>query len=356
MAWRVLFPLIFSLIMAGSASSQVLREEQMAPLTEIAKKAIQAGKIPGAVILIGHEGRIIYRQVFGLSALKPKKAPMTFRTIFDLASLTKVVATSTAVMQLAEDGKLNLEDPVAKYWPEFKGSGKEEITVRDVLTHYSGLRPALDLKPHWSGPTAALRMIEEEKPLFPPGTNYIYSDINFIILGELVSRLSGDPLDVYCAEHIFRPLEMDDTGFKPSPDFRSRIAPTEYQNGKGKMLWGEVHDPIAYNMGGIAGHAGLFSTADDLAIFAQMVLDGGRRKNVQILSPLTVKNMTTPQSPPDKVPLRGLGWNIDSSLVSEGSYGHKGFTGTGIWIDPVSNTYVIILTNRVHPNGKGKVE
>ncbi len=356
MMWRVLFPLIFSLIMAGSASSQALLEAQMTPITEIAKKAIQAGRIPGAVILIGHEGRIIYRQVFGLSALKPKKAPMTFRTIFDLASLTKVVATSTAVMQLAEGGKLNLEDPVAKYWPEFKGSGKEEITVRDVLTHYSGLRPALDLKPHWSGHTAALRMIEEEKPLFPPGTNYIYSDINFIVLGELVSRLSGEPLDIYCAEHIFRPLEMDDTGFKPSPDFRSRIAPTEYQDGKGKMLWGEVHDPIAYNMGGVAGHAGLFSTADDLAIFAQMVLDGGRRKNVQILSPLTVKNMTTPQSPPDKMPLRGLGWNIDSSLVSEGSYGHKGFTGTGIWIDPISNTYVIILTNRVHPNGKGKVE
>ena len=344
------------MIVAGSASSQALREEQMAPISEIARKAIQAGKIPGAVILIGHEGKIIYRQVFGLSALKPKKIPMTIHTIFDLASLTKVVATSTAVMQLVENGKLNLEAPVAKYWPEFKGSGKEEITVRDVLTHYSGLRPALDLKPHWSGYVAALRMIEEEKPLSPPGTNFIYSDINFIILGELVWRLSGEPLDAYCAEHIFRPLEMDDTGFKPSSDFRSRIAPTEYQNGKGKMLWGEVHDPIACNMGGVAGHAGLFSTADDLAIFAQMVLDGGRRKNVQILTPLTVKNMTTPQSPPDKMPLRGLGWNIDSSLASEGSYGHKGFTGTGIWIDPVSNTYVIILTNRVHPTGKGKVE
>jgi len=356
MVWRILFPLIFSMVMASSASSQTLREDQMAPIAEIAKRAIQAGKIPGAVILIGHEGKIIYRQVFGLSALKPKKVPMTINTIFDVASLTKVVATSTAVLQLAEMGKLNLEDPVAKYWPEFKRNGKEEITVRDLLTHYSGLRPALDLKPHRSGYVTTLKMIEEEKPLFPPGTNFIYSDINFIVLGELVWRLSGEPLNVYCADHIFRPLEMDDTGFKPSPDFRSRIAPTEYQNGTGKMLWGEVHDPIAYNMGGVAGHAGLFSTADDLAIFAQMVLDGGRRKSVQILSPLTVKNMTTPQSPPDKMPLRGLGWNIDSSLASESSYGHKGFTGTGIWIDPASNTYVIILTNRVHPNGKGKVE
>jgi uncharacterized protein YbbC (DUF1343 family) len=229
--------------------------------------------------------------------------------------------------------------------------------VRDLLTHYSGLRPALDLHPSWSGYETALRMIEEENPLFPPGTNFIYSDINFIILGELVSRISGEPLDAYCAEHIFRPLGMEDTGCRPSAVLRPRIAPTQYQHEtRGKMLWGEAHDPIAYNMGGVAGHAGLFSTADDLAIFAQMILDGGRRENVQILSPLMVKNMTAPQSPPDKIPFRGLGWDIDSSLVSESSYGHKGFTGTGIWIDPISKTYVIILTNRVHPNGKGKVE
>jgi uncharacterized protein YbbC (DUF1343 family) len=344
------------MIIVSSASSQALREEQLAPITEIAKRAIQAGKIPGAVILIGHEGKVVYRKVFGLRVLKPKKVSMTMDTIFDIASLTKVVATSTAVMQLVEMGKLDLEDPVAKYWPEFKGSGKEEITVRDLLTHYSGLRPALDQKPNWSGYVTGLRMIEEEKPLFPPGTNFIYSDINFIILGELVWRVSGEPLSAYCAEHIFKPLEMEDTSFKPSSVLRSRIAPTEYQNGTGKMLWGEVHDPIAYNMGGVAGHAGLFSTADDLAIFAQTILDGGRRENVQVLRALTVKNMTTSQSPPDKLPLRGLGWNIDSSLASEGSYGHKGFTGTGIWIDPVSKTYVIILTNRVHPNGKGKVE
>ncbi|OGP88391.1 MAG: serine hydrolase [Deltaproteobacteria bacterium RBG_16_48_10] len=355
--WRILFPLIFSMIIASAASSEALQEEQMAPMTEIAKKAIQAGKIPGAVILISNEGKVVYRKAFGVSAVSAKKLPMTPNTIFDVASLTKVIATCTAVMQLAETGKLNLEDPVAKYWPEFKVSGKEEITVRDLLTHYSGLRPSLDLKPNWSGYVTALRMIEEEKPLFPPGTNFIYSDINFIILGELVWRLSGEPLDTYCAEHIFKPLEMDDTGFKPSSAFRHRIAPTEYKRGTtGGMLWGEVHDPVAYSMEGVAGHAGLFSTADDLAIFAQMVLGGGSRKNVQILSPLTVKKMTTPQSPPDKMPLRGLGWSIDSSLASEASYGHKGFTGTGIWIDPVSNSYVIILTNRVHPNGKGKVE
>ncbi len=355
--WRILFPLILSFMIAVSASSQVLREEQIAPISEMAKKTIQAGKIPGAVILIGNQGKVVYRRAFGFRALKPKKLLMASDTIFDIASLTKVIATSTAVMQLVEKGKLNLEDPVAKYWSEFKANGKEEITVRDLLTHYSGLRPGLDSKPKWSGCETALSMIEEEKPILPPGTSFIYSDINFIILGELVSRISGEPLDVYCADHIFKPLGMKDTGFKPSTVLRPRIAPTEYQNGtRGKMLWGEVHDPTANNMGGVAGHAGLFSTADDLAIFAQMVLDGGSRKSVQILSPLMVEKMIIPQSPPDKMPLRGLGWNIDSSLVSVGSFGHKGFTGTGIWIDPVSNTYVIILTNRVHPKGRGNAE
>ena len=356
-SWKISFLLTFPVLIATLASAQILREEQMAPITVVAKKAIQAGKIPGAVILVENQGKIVCRRAFGLRTLKPKKLPMTTDTIFDIASLTKVVATSTAVAQLVEIGKLNLEDPVAKYWPEFRANGKEEITVRDLLTHFSGLRPALDLKPDWSGYKEAIAMIEQEKPVLPPRTSFIYSDINFIILGELVSRVSGESFDVYCAEHIFEPLRMKDTGFKPSAVLLPRIAPTQYQHGTaGKMLWGEVHDPTAYRMGGVAGHAGLFSTADDLAIFAQMVLDGGSRKGVQILRPLTVKEMTIPQSPPGKMPLRGLGWNVDSSLVSVGSFGHNGFTGTGIWIDPVSNTCVIVLTNRVHPNGRGKVE
>ena len=343
--------------MATSVSPQMLREEQMSPLAEMAKKAVQTGKIPGTVILIGNQGKVIYRRAFGHRALKPKKLPMTADTIFDIASLTKVIATSVAVAQLVEIGKLNLEDTVAKYWPEFKANGKEGITVLDLLTHYSGLRPALDRKPDWSGYDTALRMIEDEKPVLSPKTGFIYSDINFIILGELVSRVSGESFDVYCANHIFKPLRMKDTGFKPSSLLQTRIAPTQYEHGNaGKILWGEVHDPIARNMGGVAGHAGVFSTADDLAIFAQMILDGGSRKDVQILSTHMVKKMTAPQSPPDRMPLRGLGWYIGSSLISAGSIEHRGFTGTGIWIDPDSNTYVIILSNRVHPNGKGNVE
>jgi CubicO group peptidase (beta-lactamase class C family) len=187
----------------------------MVPVFKIIKKTIRSGKIPGAVVLIGKQDRVLYRRAFGHRAIKPKKLPMTIDTIFDLASLTKVVATTTALMQLVQEGKLCLEDPVAKYWPEFKANGKENITVRELLTHYSGLRPDLDLKIEWSGYDTALKIIIAEKPMFPPGSNFVYSDINFIILGELVHRISGQPLDVYCAERIFKPLGMKDTGFKP---------------------------------------------------------------------------------------------------------------------------------------------
>ncbi|MBI5968493.1 MAG: DUF1343 domain-containing protein [Deltaproteobacteria bacterium] len=338
-------------------SPPVLPGEQLRPIAYIVKKAIRAGQIPGAVVLIGNQGKVVYCQAFGYRVTRPKKLSMTPNTIFDVASLTKVIATTTALMQLVERGKLDLEDPICQYWPEFKINGKERITVRDVLTHYSGLRPALGLKPAWSGYETALQKIVAEKPISPPGKRFGYSDINFVILGELIQRISGKSLEVYCRDHIFKPLGMKDTCFKPARDQRKRIAPTE-----GDRI-GEVHDTMAYRMGGIAGHAGLFSTADDLAIFAQMLLDGGHTQNGQILSPLMVEKMTMPQSPPDKMPWKGLGWDIDSpfgsnrnELLSAGSYGHKGFTGTGIWIDPVSRTYIIILTNRLYPGGQGDVD
>ncbi|MGD0456636.1 MAG: exo-beta-N-acetylmuramidase NamZ domain-containing protein [Terriglobia bacterium] len=340
-----------------------LTAEKLAAIASVAEEAIRTGKCPGAVVVIGHEGRVIYRKAFGHRALVPEELPMTVHTIFDLASLTKVVATTTAIMQLVEQGKIVLSAPVADYWPEFKANGKEDISVRELMTHYSGLPPDLDLKPDWSGYETAMKMIVGEKLMDPPGTRFIYSDINFETLGELVRRVSGEPLDVYCSEHIFKPLGMKETRFKPPATLRRRIAPTQYQYGdRGKMLWGEVHDPTSYNMGGVAGHAGLFSTADDLTIFAQMLLNGGSYNGVRILSPLTVEKMTSPQNPPDRMVLRGLGWDLDSPLASNrgelfevGSFGHTGFTGTGIWIDPVTKTYIIILTNRVHPDGKGDV-
>jgi uncharacterized protein YbbC (DUF1343 family)/CubicO group peptidase (beta-lactamase class C family) len=284
-------------------------------------------------------------------------------TIFDIASLTKVVATTTAIFQLVEQGRIRLMDPVAEYWPEFAANGKAAITIRDLMTHYSGLRPSLSLKPEWSGYETAMQMIVGETPMVPPGSRFIYSDIGFETLGEVVRRVTGQPFDVYCAENIFRPLGMKDTIFNPPAALRERIAPTQYKDGtSGEMLWGKVHDPTAYNMGGVAGHAGLFSTADDLALFAQMLVDGGARGGVRVLSPLSVEKMTLPQAPPNSLMQRALGWDIDSpyatnrgELLPVGSFGHTGFTGTSIWIDPVSRTYIILLSNRVHPDGKGDV-
>jgi uncharacterized protein YbbC (DUF1343 family)/CubicO group peptidase (beta-lactamase class C family) len=336
---------------------------RLAAIAAAVEQAIRAGKTPGAVVLVGHQGQIVYRRAFGYRARVPHKLPMTTATIFDLASLTKIVATTTAVMQLVEQGKIRLEEPVADYWPEFRVNGKEDITVRELMTHYSGLRPDLDLKPEWSGYETAMKMIVAESPIAPPGTRFIYSDINYATLGELVRRVSGETLDVYCARHIFRLLGMRDTMFKPPASLRRRIAPTQYQNGsKGKMLWGEVHDPTAYNMGGVAGHAGLFSTAADLSVFAQMLLNGGTWRAARILSPQSVDKITTPQTPFGKMAVRGLGWDIDSPFSSNrgdlfpiGSFGHTGFTGTSVWMDPFSQTYVILLTNSVHPVGEGNV-
>lgn len=336
---------------------------KLAAIASDVQKAIDESKTPGAVVLIGNRGRVVYRRAFGRRALVPRKLPMRVDTIFDLASLTKVIATTTAVMQLFEQGKIRLEEPVADYWPEFGANGKNEITIRELMTHYSGLRPDLDLKPAWSGYDTAMRMIAAETPIVPPGTRFIYSDINYETLGEVVRRVSGEPLDAYCREHIFKPLGMTGTMFMPPARLKWRIAPTQYQNGTtGKMLGGEVHDPTAHAMGGVAGHAGLFSTAGDLAIFTQMILNGGIYRGHRVLSALSVNKMTTPETPLRKMVVRGLGWDIDSPYASNrgelfpvGSFGHTGFTGTDIWIDPFSKTYVILLTNAVHPIGEGNV-
>jgi len=344
----------------GPAGESTAQLAAIAPAVEL---AIRDRRAPGAVILIGHAGRVVYRQAFGDRALVPRRLPMRADTIFDVASLTKVIVTATAVMQLVEQGKLRLEDPVTAYWPEFGSNGKSEITIRELMTHYSGLPPDLQLEPPWSGYGVAMKMIEQVSPIAPPGTRFIYSDINYETLAELVRRLSGQPLNAYAAEHIFRPLGMNDSRFLPPVTLRSRIAPTQYESGTtGPMLWGVVHDRTARYMGGVAGHAGLFSTADDLAVFTQMLLNGGEYRGARILGRASVDKMTTPETPPGKMAVRGLGWDIDSPFSSNrgelfpvGSYGHTGFTGTSIWIDPFSETYVIILTNAVHPRGEGNV-
>jgi uncharacterized protein YbbC (DUF1343 family)/CubicO group peptidase (beta-lactamase class C family) len=326
----------------------------MAAVDAIIQQAILDRNVPGAVLLVGHDGKVIYRKAYGNRALEPRREMMTLDTVFDVASLTKVVATTPAVMQLVEQGKVRLNDPVAKYLPEFAQNGKDDITVRQLFTHYSGLEPDLDLKTPWEGKVTAYRMASAETPAQPPGSGFSYSDINFIVLGELVERVSGETLDAYTARHIFAPLKMLHTRFLPPAAWRAKIAPTQYDENE-HMLRGVVHDPTARRMGGVAGHAGLFSTGDDLARFAQALLNGGGG----ILSPLSVEKMTRPEQPPSAPVLRGFGWDIDSpfssnrgDLLPVGSFGHTGFTGTSMWIDPTTQTYIILLTNAVHPRGK----
>ena len=305
-------------------------------------------------MLVWHNGQVAYRKAYGYRALEPRREPMTVDTIFDLASLTKVVATTTAVMQLVEKGQVRLSDPVAKYIPEFAQNGKDDITVRMLLTHYSGLREDLDLGQPWQGRDTAFSMAFAEKPAYPPGSRFLYSDINFITLGALVERVSKTKLDKYCDLHVFVPLKMTHTRFLPPVPWRSKIAPTQYDE-HNVMLRGVVHDPTARRMGGVAGHAGLFSTADDLAKFARALVTGS-----SVLPSLLVEKMSTPQQPPTSSSLRGFGWDIDSpfstnrgELLPVGSFGHTGFTGTSLWIDPSTRTYIILLTNAVHPRGKG---
>lgn len=323
-----------------------------ANIDEIMNTAVSRGIIPGGVVLVGHDGKVVYRKAFGMRSLEPGKEAMTVDTIFDVASMTKCVATATSVMKLVEEGKVRLNDSVAAYLPEFAKNGKDNITVRQLLTHFSGLREDLDLKTEWKGRDVAYHMAMDAQPAFPPGSRFLYSDINFETLGFLVEKLSGVTLNEYAGKLVFGPLAMKDTSFTPPAEWHSRIAPTEYDESH-QMLRGVVHDPTARRMGGVAGHAGLFSTADDLSKFAQDMLTG-----FHVLSPLTVEKMSTPQQPPTAASLRGLGWDIDSPFASNrgeflpvGSFGHTGFTGTSIWIDPVTNSYVILLTNAVHPRG-----
>jgi len=316
--------------------------------------AIRDGMIPGGVLIVGHQGRIVHRKAYGNRATFPTRESMTLDTIFDIASLTKVVATTPALMKLFEQGKVRMTDPVTAYLPEFQG-GHSDITVRDLMTHFSGMRPDLELEPSWSGYETGIRRALIEKPVDPAGTRFVYSDINFILLGEMVRRLSGRSLDEFAREQIFEPLGMHETMFRPPESLRSRIAPTEVDAATKIPLRGVVHDSTARFMGGVAGHAGVFSTGDDLAKYAGMLLAGGETVGTRILSALTIQRFASPNSPPDQPVLRGLGWDIDSpysaprgELFPLTSYGHTGFTGTSLWLDPESHTFVLLLTNSVH--------
>ncbi|MCF7787062.1 MAG: DUF1343 domain-containing protein [Prosthecobacter sp.] len=321
-------------------------------LRAVVSKAVAKGNPPGAVLWFESEDKKM-TMVEGQRALVPAKEPMTEDTVFDAASLTKVVATLPCVLILMEQGKIELNAEVRRYIPEFRAG----ITVRHLLTHTSGLKAGIPKEPEWTGYAEGIARAIASEPDGPPDRFFRYSDINFILLGEIVQRVSGTQLNEFAAKHVFAPLHMDSTRFLPPEDWRPRIAPTE-KDENGVMLRGVVHDPTSRKMGGVTGHAGLFTTAGDLAKYARMILQGG----AGILKPETVKLMTTPQTLATVFERRGLGWDIDSTFSRPrgktfpiGSFGHTGFTGTSLWIEPASKTFVIFMSSRLHPNGKGSV-
>jgi CubicO group peptidase (beta-lactamase class C family) len=351
-------------------------------IEELVLAGIADKKLPGAVVVVGRKGKVVYRKAFGNRSLVPTVEPMTVDTIFDVASLTKPVATATSIMILIEEGILQLNDTVGKFIPDLEDEQLKSVTIQQLLTHTSGLKPSFDLSEKWTGREGMLAALKKEKLRNPPGTKFVYSDIGFMVLGEIVNAVTGFEVDKFVAQNIFEPLATGSTLFLRYPESGwrgtlSRVAPTENIRGQNsylgskfegdphtgnKILRGVVHDPTAFRMGGVAGHAGLFSTADDLARYCQMILNGGSYGGRRILSTQTVAMMTRPYVVSETGATRGLGWDMNTTysrnrgeLFPLGSFGHTGFTGTSIWIDPTSETFVVFLSNRVHPDGKGDV-
>lgn len=331
---------------------------RLARIDAVVQEGLNRRRMPGCVVLVGYRGRIAYRKAYGFRRLVPRKEAMTVDTVFDLASLTKPIATATSVMALVEQGKVKLSDPVAKYVPEFAANGKEKITVLHLLTHQGGLIPDNSIRDYQNGREQAMTLTLATKPHAAPGQRFMYSDVGFIVLAEMVRRVTGKNIHQFSQANHFQPLGMTETGYLPAAALQKRAATTQQR--EGRWMKGEVHDPRAYRLGGIAGHAGLFSTASDLAVYAQMMLGGGSYRGVRVLRPETVELMTRPV----KVPrgYRALGWDSRSpyssnrgDLMTNRAFGHGGFTGTAIWIDPGLDLFVIFLSNRVHPDGKGSV-
>jgi uncharacterized protein YbbC (DUF1343 family)/CubicO group peptidase (beta-lactamase class C family) len=351
---------LFLALAAAPAPAAGMSANRLGRIDEVVKESIAKKECPGAVVLVGRHGKIVFRKAYGHRALLPALEPMTPDTVFDLASLTKVVATATSVMALVEDGRVRLQDRVAKHIPEFASGGgaRDQVTVEELLTHRAGLT-ADDPMALYVGSAQEIFERKYRQPLVSaPGSRFLYSDVGYEVLGELVRRVSSLPLEEFARQRVFVPLGMNETEFRPGGVGRlppSRVAPTEKINGVVRR--GEVHDPRAFALGGVAGHAGLFSTADDLARFCGAMLAGGGG----VLSPATVAAMTRPRSYGDEN-LRGLGWDVATSYSSVrgdlfplGSYGHTGWTGTSLWMDPTTDTFVVLLTNRNHPDESGNV-
>ncbi len=347
-----------------------MSSERLTQAERLIRQAIDKQEIPGAVLLVVRQGRVVLHKAFGDCQVVPERRPMSEEMVFDLASITKPVATATSVMILLEQGKLRLHDKVKLFVPSFtpyvdeQGQRAEDACIWHLLTHTSGLPPyasADSVAKRYGTPCptdSLVAYISRLKKLNAPGQAFHYSCLGFITLAHIVHKVSGEPLDEFAHTHIFRPLGMHSTSFCPDSTLLPRVVPTEVL--QGVSLRGLVHDPLARLQGGVSGNAGLFSSAADLAVFAQMMLNGGEYNGVRILSPLSVLLMTSvyPEAPHAG---RGLGWDVCSSYASHkgdlfpGGYGHTGYTGTSVWIDPATQTAVILLANRVHPRDVGSV-
>lgn len=335
-----------------------MRSTHLAYLDEIVAQGLEDERMPGCVIAVGYKGKLVLLKAYGYLQVQPEKKAMRTDTVFDLASITKPVATATSIMILWEQGKIRMRDRVSDLIPEFGVNGKEDITVEQLLTHQAGLIPDNALADYADGIATAMERIYALPTHEPPGSKFVYSDVGFILLGDLIRRLSGQSVYEFSRDQIFLPLGLQETGYLPDESLRARCAVTEQRDGH--WIQGEVHDPRAARMDGVAGHAGLFSTAEDLAVYAQMMLNGGTYNGRRILSRRTVDIMT--QAYTVSSGTRGLGWDKQTGYSSNraenltpSAYGHGGFTGTVLWIDPELQLFYIFLSNRVHPDGNGSV-
>lgn len=335
-----------------------MRADVLKDIDSVVEKGITDGEMSGCVVAVGYKGKLVFLEAYGHRQLIPRRIRMSPGALFDLASITKPVATATSILILADRGKIDLEAPVAEYIAEFAQNGKEGITITQLLTHQGGLIPDNPLSDYDAGAEKAWERIFALKPHVPPGGKFVYTDVGFLVLGEVVHRVSGQDLNEFTRENLFGPLGMRATGYLPPRQLAVSAAATEERDGR--WMVGEVHDPRAYALGGIAGHAGLFSTAEDLAVYAQMMLGRGEYGGARIFSEETWKKMTAPVAISSA--RRGLGWDMQSGYssnrgkgFSESAFGHGGFTGTSLWIDPGRDLFVIFLSSRLHPDGKGSV-
>ena len=333
-----------------SPTSVGMSSSRLGAIERVVERGIKAGGYPGASVIVGRKGAAVFEKGFGkLSWSENSTLVDAQRTIYDVASLSKVVGTTTAIMILYDENKIRLDDPVVSYIPTFGGGDKDKVTIRQLLTHTSGLPAGRDIWRIAQTPLEARALVLSTPLEGRPGAQYIYSDLGADVLGLLIEVVSGEPLDKFLTRRVFEPLGMNETMYRPADSLRYRIAPTEVTPPRGYPLRGEVHDENAYALGGVAGHAGLFSTAADLSVFAQMMLNGGEYNGVQIISKPTVELFTS-----RSFGHRALGWDTAEGDYGSGrylgptAYGHTGFTGTSMWIDPEREMFVILLTNRVH--------